>query len=146
MSISATAHAHQRSLSFSGWTLTDSTAQVEFRISNLELTRFPAGVFDPSYLTSRLVLLRNGERCQPQSNILQRSAAEGWTIANLDATVILERPKLAPRKADIRASLARLLGIPTDRVNVKGKTHEKVDAVGEGRAVEVHAVVLLTRA
>ncbi len=77
---------------------------------------------------------------------LKRVGEAGWSIVNLDATVILERPKLAPAKAAIRARLAGLLGVDGSRVNVKGKTHEKVDAVGEGRAVEVHAVVLLSRA
>lgn len=69
----------------------------------------------------------------------------GWAVANLDATVILERPKVGPHKAAMRQNLADLLQVPLDAVNVKGKTHEKVDAVGEGRAVEVHAVVLLSR-
>lgn len=76
---------------------------------------------------------------------VRRAAARGWSIVNLDATVILERPKLSPAKDRIRDNLARLLGVPVDRVNVKGKTHERVDAVGEGRAVEVHSVVLLER-
>ena len=75
----------------------------------------------------------------------RRVAAAGYEVANLDATVILERPKLSPIKDAMRTNLARVLGLPEARVNVKGKTHEKVDAVGEGRAVEVHAVVLLTR-
>lgn len=74
---------------------------------------------------------------------VRRVGAAGYRIANLDATVILERPKLGPRKAEIRARLAALLGVPMDLVNLKGKTHEKVDAVGEGRAVEVHVVALL---
>lgn len=69
----------------------------------------------------------------------------GYRPVNLDATIVLERPKLAPRKAEIRANLARLLALPEDRVNVKGKTHERVDAVGEGRAIEAHAVVLMHR-
>ena len=43
------------------------------------------------------------------------------------------------------ANVARLLALETNRVNLKGKTHEKVDAVGEGRAVEVHVVALLAR-
>jgi 2-C-methyl-D-erythritol 2,4-cyclodiphosphate synthase len=64
---------------------------------------------------------------------------------NLDVTVICERPKLSPRKAEMIANIARVLGIDAARVNLKGKTHEKVDAVGEGRAVEVHAVCLLAR-
>lgn len=74
---------------------------------------------------------------------LRRLAAAGWTLGNLDATVILERPKLAPHKPQVRARLAELLGIDPSRVNIKGKTHEGVDAVGEGRAVEVHAVVVI---
>lgn len=77
---------------------------------------------------------------------MARARAAGWSLANVDATVILERPRIGPRKAEIVANLARLLEVPADRVNVKGKTHERVDAVGEGRALEVHAVVLLVRA
>jgi 2-C-methyl-D-erythritol 2,4-cyclodiphosphate synthase len=65
-------------------------------------------------------------------------------VASLDATVVLERPKLSPHKDLMRANLAAALGVPVAVVNVKGKTHEKVDAVGEGRAVEVHCVVLLS--
>lgn len=72
--------------------------------------------------------------------------AAGYRPTNLDATVICERPKLGPHKPAIRQALADLLGLPVARVNVKAKTHEKVDAVGEGRAIEVHAVVLLARA
>lgn len=71
-------------------------------------------------------------------------ASRGWGVVNLDVTVICERPKLSPAKERMIANIAGLLGIATDRVNLKGKTHEKVDAVGEGRAVEVHAVVLLS--
>ncbi len=73
------------------------------------------------------------------------AGARGYRVSNLDATVILERPKLAGVKGEIRAVLAGLLGVGEGVVNVKGKTHEKVDAVGEGRAVEVHVVVMLKR-
>ena len=76
---------------------------------------------------------------------LQAAAHAGYTPSNLDATVILERPKLKPAKLAIRKNLATLLGIGLDRVNVKGKTHERVDAVGEGRAIEVHAVIMMAR-
>ncbi len=75
----------------------------------------------------------------------RRAAAAGWGVANLDCTVILERPKLSPIKERVRSNIAGLLGVGVDRVNVKGKTHEKVDAVGEGRAIEVHVVVLMER-
>ena len=67
----------------------------------------------------------------------------GYAIGNIDITVICERPKLAPHKSQMIANLARVLGCSLTAVNLKGKTHEKVDAVGEGRAVEVHAVALL---
>ena len=66
---------------------------------------------------------------------VRRVAGAGYRPVNLDATVILERPKLGPHKAEMRGAIARLLALPPDRVNLKGKTHEKVDAVGEGRAV-----------
>ncbi|MDA0296307.1 MAG: 2-C-methyl-D-erythritol 2,4-cyclodiphosphate synthase [Planctomycetota bacterium] len=67
----------------------------------------------------------------------------GYRIGNLDATVILEQPHLGSRKMEIRTHLAEILGVGVDDVNLKGKSHEKVDAVGEGRAIEVHVVVLL---
>jgi 2-C-methyl-D-erythritol 2,4-cyclodiphosphate synthase len=76
---------------------------------------------------------------------VRRVRAAGFGVVNLDCTVILERPKLSPHKAAIRANLAGLLGVPVERINLKGKTHEKVDAVGEGRAIEAHVVVLISR-
>ncbi len=72
-------------------------------------------------------------------------ASAGWSVVNLDITVICERPKLSPRKVAMIANIARLLGIEAAQVNLKGKTHERVDAVGEGRAVEVHVVALLAK-
>jgi len=73
----------------------------------------------------------------------RRMRDAGYAVGNLDATVILQRPKLSPHKEALCANLASLLGCGRDRVNVKGKTHEKVDAIGEGRAIACHAVVLL---
>lgn len=70
-------------------------------------------------------------------------STSGYELANLDATVILEKPRIGPVKELIRQNLARLLRVPIERVNVKGKSHEKVDAVGERRAIEAHVVVLL---
>ncbi len=76
---------------------------------------------------------------------VERAWAAGYVVGNVDATVILERPKIGPLKDQIRANIARVLGVDVSRVNVKGKTHEGVDAVGEGRAIEVHVVVLMSR-
>ena len=74
-----------------------------------------------------------------------RMAVCGYVIGNVDVTVICETPKISPHKDRMIANLSRLLECDRTRINLKGKTHEKVDAVGEGRAVEVHSVVLLVR-
>jgi 2-C-methyl-D-erythritol 2,4-cyclodiphosphate synthase len=74
-----------------------------------------------------------------------RVRGAGWAVVNLDCTVILERPRIGPVKDQMRANIARLLACDVGDVNVKGKSHEKVDAVGEGRAIEAHVVVLLKR-
>lgn len=75
----------------------------------------------------------------------KRMRSAGYVINNLDVTVICERPKLGDARQTIMKNLAGLLRCDDSQVNVKGKTHERVDAVGEGRAVEVHAVVLLSQ-
>ena len=77
--------------------------------------------------------------------LLQSAVAElgEREIVNLDATVICERPRLAPYIAGIRARLAELMGIGVDRVSVKGKTNEKMDDVGSGKGIVVHAMVLM---
>jgi 2-C-methyl-D-erythritol 2,4-cyclodiphosphate synthase len=67
----------------------------------------------------------------------------GWGPVNVDVTVFAQEPKLGPVKAAIRQSLAKLLGLPADAVNVKAKTGEKVGHVGRGEAIGCHAVVLI---
>ena len=71
--------------------------------------------------------------------------ARGFTVDNVDVTVILERPKIAQFIDRIRVELAAALEIGVDRVSVKGKTNEGVDAVGRGEAIAAHAVALLRR-
>lgn len=69
----------------------------------------------------------------------------GYELGNLDATLILQRPKLSPHKEEIRANLCELLGADPAVVNLKAKTHEKVDSLGENRSIACHTVVLLMR-
>ena len=69
--------------------------------------------------------------------------AAGFRVVNLDVVVVLERPKIAPHLEKIRNELARVLEVVPDRVSVKGKTNEGVDAVGRGEAIASHAVALL---
>lgn len=74
----------------------------------------------------------------------QRLAAkEGYRIANIDSTVILERPKLKDFRLSIRENLASSLQIDLEAISLKFKTAEKVGPVGEGLSCEAQAVVLL---
>jgi 2-C-methyl-D-erythritol 2,4-cyclodiphosphate synthase len=68
---------------------------------------------------------------------------KGYTIGNIDSTVIAQAPKLAPHIGKMRARIAQVLGLNIDQVNVKAKTAEKMGPVGEGLAIEARAVVLL---
>lgn len=67
----------------------------------------------------------------------------GWEINNLDSTIHAQAPKLRPHVLAIREKLSQILNISVDKVSVKAKTNEGVDAVGEKRAVSVDCVVLL---
>ncbi len=70
----------------------------------------------------------------------------GYSLVNVDCTVILERPKLKDYRAAIRENVAGLLELPLDDVNVKFKTSERVGPVGEGLSAEAQAVVLIAPA
>ncbi|MBZ5609655.1 MAG: 2-C-methyl-D-erythritol 2,4-cyclodiphosphate synthase [Acidobacteriia bacterium] len=70
-------------------------------------------------------------------------AEKGYEIANVDSTVILERPKLKDFRPAICEKLAQALGVNPDQVSVKFKTAEKVGPVGEGRSAEAQALVTL---
>ena len=77
---------------------------------------------------------------------MRRVRAVGWDLVNVDATVLAQAPKLAPHMASIRDRIAQVLGLEPGQVNVKAKTAEKMGPVGEGRAIEARAVVLLRAA
>lgn len=70
----------------------------------------------------------------------------GFEVNNVDAIVMLERPKLREHIAAMRDNLGRTLNIDSECVSVKAKTGEGLDAVGRGEAVAAHAVVLLKNA
>jgi 2-C-methyl-D-erythritol 2,4-cyclodiphosphate synthase len=71
------------------------------------------------------------------------AAGAGFQLMNIDATVILERPKLKDFRTAVRENLARVLSLEAGDISVKFKTAEKVGPVGEGLSCEAHAVVLL---
>lgn len=72
-------------------------------------------------------------------------AGAGWTTTNVDATVILERPKLKPHKAAMETALAAAAGVDEERVNVKATTAERLDAVGRGEGAVAQAVATIVR-
>lgn len=76
----------------------------------------------------------------------RRVRAAGWSIVNVDSTIVAQAPKMAPHIAAMRTRIAQALGIEAAEVNVKAKTAEKMGPVGEGRAIEARAVCLLQQA
>ncbi|MEM6392619.1 MAG: 2-C-methyl-D-erythritol 2,4-cyclodiphosphate synthase [Planctomycetota bacterium] len=74
---------------------------------------------------------------------VSRMTTAGYTLGNADLTVILQTPKLSPHKPAMLARLVELLGCDDSQVNLKAKTHERVDALGQSQAVACHAVVIL---
>lgn len=81
--------------------------------------------------------------------LLERTAAllhaGGWMVGNVDATVQLERPKISAFKAAMADAIASRIGLTADAVSIKATTMEQLGAIGEGRGIAAHAVVLITR-
>lgn len=72
-------------------------------------------------------------------------AQNGWRISNLDATVIAQRPKLAPFIDTMRENIARTLQTDVSNVSVKATTEEKLGFTGSGEGIAAHAVCLIER-
>ncbi len=71
--------------------------------------------------------------------------SEGWSVNNVDITIAMQRPKLAPYIISMRECVADVMGIGADRVSVKATTTEKLGFVGRGEGCEVYAVALLVK-
>lgn len=69
---------------------------------------------------------------------------KGYVIENIDATVIAQKPKLAPYRPQMVEQIAAALNIPTDRVNVKATTEEGLGFTGSGEGISSQAITLLT--
>jgi len=69
----------------------------------------------------------------------------GWSPVNIDATLIAEKPKIAPRLAEMKAALAKSTGLPVDAVGLKATTNEGSDDIGQGLAIAAHAVALIQK-
>jgi 2-C-methyl-D-erythritol 2,4-cyclodiphosphate synthase len=93
---------------------------------------------DPAYknIDSQLLLAR----------VCAALRERGYEIVNLDASLIAERPKIAPRLAEMRARLAASAGVSVDQIGLKATTNEGVDEIGRGLAIAAHAVALIRKA
>ena len=72
-------------------------------------------------------------------------AEGGWTVGNIDATLLAQAPKVGPFRREMEANLAAALGIGTDQVNVKATTEEGLGFTGDSSGMAAHAVALLER-
>lgn len=83
------------------------------------------------------------------TELLDRTIAlveeSGWSIVNVDSTIIVEKPRISPYRIQIAENLSEHLHISADRISIKAKTNEGVDATGRGKAISCFAVVLLLR-
>jgi 2-C-methyl-D-erythritol 2,4-cyclodiphosphate synthase len=69
----------------------------------------------------------------------------GFEIANVDATILAERPKMAPHISEMKTRLAEAMKISESQMNIKAKTNEGLDAIGRGEAIAAQAIALLQR-
>lgn len=92
---------------------------------------------DPAYkgINSQILLTKTFEMI----------AERGYSLVNMDATVILERPKLNPFVPQMQEVIARILKVDVDCVSIKATTHETVDSFGQGQAIKAYAIVLLQK-
>jgi 2-C-methyl-D-erythritol 2,4-cyclodiphosphate synthase len=68
---------------------------------------------------------------------------KNFSIEHVDAVVILEKPKLGPHFPRMREALAKALSVTSDRIHLKAKTNEGVDAIGRGEAIAAYVVATL---
>jgi len=79
------------------------------------------------------------------ARVVAIAQADGWSVVNVDATVIAERPRIAPHVPLMRERIAGRLGIPIDAVGVKATTNERLGALGREEGIAALAVALLSR-
>ena len=90
---------------------------------------------DPKYKDAdSMVLLRN---------VYKKVQQEGYLINNIDSNIIAQNPKMMPYIPKMKESIAAILGLEPNDISIKAKTKEKLDAVGESKAIEANAVVML---
>lgn len=79
------------------------------------------------------------------ARVMDLVRSEGWTVGNVDITIAMQKPKLAPYILSMRECLAEVMGVKVDQVSVKATTTEKLGFVGRSEGCEVYAVALITK-
>ena len=79
------------------------------------------------------------------AEVMERLRAGGYSVSNIDATIIAQRPKLAPYIDEMRRNIALAAGLEIGQVSVKATTEEKLGFTGEGLGIAAHAIALLCR-
>ncbi|MBO5274855.1 MAG: 2-C-methyl-D-erythritol 2,4-cyclodiphosphate synthase [Clostridia bacterium] len=92
---------------------------------------------DPAY--------KGADSLKLASRVVSFVKEHGYVISNIDATIIAQRPKLAPYIETMRKNLAAALGMTADRINVKATTDEGMGFTGRGEGISAHAVALLQK-
>lgn len=80
---------------------------------------------------------------QMLTKIMELLTAEGYSVGNIDTTIVLEKPKLSPHYPGMRKRLAQVLRVEENQIGLKAKTYEKMGEIGEGNAIAAYAVALI---
>src|SRR5262249_34679740 len=92
---------------------------------------------DPAYknIDSQVILAR----------VCGELSKRGFAIANFDATVIAEKPKIYPRLAEMKAALSKTTHVPVANIGLKATTNEGIGSLGQSLAIAAHAVALIAK-
>ena len=90
-------------------------------------------------------LYKDADSTKLLSDVYKLIKEKKYTIENLDSNIIAQQPKMMPYIPKMKEVLCHILSIEPDRLSIKAKTNEKMDAVGQELAIEAHAVVLLKK-
>ena len=77
--------------------------------------------------------------------VIERLEKEGYSVGNIDVTIIAQKPKMAPHIEKMRENLARVAKVDKSRINVKATTTEKLGFTGRGEGIATEAVALITK-
>lgn len=98
-----------------------------------------------SYFPDSDAQYKNADSKKLLSIIWNDVKSAGWNLENIDAVIMLERPKMLPYRNQIISSIASILEVPDEKIFIKAKTGEKTGDVGTGKCIEVFATCLLRK-